>query len=80
VEGFESQLVLIVFFALGLYLLINGKINVEVSTGSFDANNRMNKVYSSVPVKTKGLAVRALGLIICLVTSLVYFKIIDLGV
>jgi len=80
VEGFESQLVLIIFFVLGLMLLISGKINVDVKSGSFDANGRMSKVDSSLPIQTKGIAVRVLGLIICIVTSLFYFKVIDLGV
>jgi hypothetical protein len=80
VEGFESELILAIFFALGLYLVIRGKLNIEVNTGSFDANNKMNKVSSSLPIKTEGLVVRILGLIICFITGLFYFNVFGLGV
>jgi len=80
VEGFESELILAIFFALGLYLVIRGKLNVEVNTGSFDANNKMNKVYSSLPIKTEGVIVRILGLIICFITGLFYFNVLGLGI
>jgi len=80
VEGFESEFIYFIFFGIGLFLLIRGKLNIEVNVGDIGANNRMRKVHSSLPIKTEGLAVRVLGLIICSITSLIYFNIINFGI
>lgn len=44
------------YFVLRFFLLFNENLNVALSKGSLGANNRMNKVYSSVPFKIKGLS------------------------
>jgi len=70
----EKDLVLIIFFFIGLYLLVVGKFQAAISVGPTGIDSHVKKDSKETPIKAEGIAVRITGISICSITVWMYFN------